>query len=476
MAYSDEELKQALQNAIARGDKEAANLIDGELQQRAAGKTDWKDLATSAARGYSKTLASTMLGGLAAKAGIEPQKIEGAVRALFPGKPSTVKGEYAENIGAGASFGPGGLPAAVVGGAGGALAKFGEKRGYNSPLAQLALWMAPTAGWSVLKALRPGAAQADARRILRETTPQDLAGANANVQAAEQRGVNLPIWQAAADNTPLRTAGESVVGHPAAEQTQAALQAQQGLGGQQWVRGLTEQNFQRLNQQPVPPAVLADIRSRIRDIARQRSFDPTSESTAAVARAEARFADPPVTNPPTLKSAGNVLDLKGELKSPYPGSPFASAPQATRGYIREAVDEAMDAVPGYTETRAHYRRTKDIAEIMAKDAARRGSNVGLNSKLEGQTGAGPTALRSLGGNVAWGALNPVRMAIENSVVRKLDAALASRDIQALERLAAEHPQLEALVNTVAQAIRSGATLPDVDLQKVLKDYSPNFGE
>jgi hypothetical protein len=476
MAYSDEELKQALQNAIAQGDKEAASLIDGELQQRVSGKTDWKDLATSAARGYSKALTSTMLGGLAAKAGIKPQKTEGIVNTLFPGKPSTVKGEYAENVGAGASFGPGGVPAAVLGGAGGALAKYGERLGADSPLAQLALWMAPTAGWSALKSLRPGAAQADARRILRETTPQDLATANANVQAAGARGINMPIWQAAAENTPLRTAGESVIGHPAAERTQAALQAQQGLGNQQWVKQITDPAFQSLNPRIVDPTVMQDIRQQIQDVARTRYLDPTSRDAAAVLQAMRLFRNPPPTNTPTVKTAGNILNLKEEIRSPPIGTPFASASEATRGSIAEAVDRAMSAVPGYKDTLSHYGRTKDIAEIMARDAARRGSNVGLNAKVEGQAGTAPTALRSLGGNMAWGILNPVRRTIENSVVRKIDAALASRDIQALERLAAENPQLEALVNTLAQGMRSGAVLPEINFEKVLKDYTPNLGE
>jgi hypothetical protein len=240
------------------------------------------------------------------------------------------------------------------------------------------------------------------------------------------------------------------------------------------LKQLTDPNFQALNPKAVDPTILAEIRRRITDVAKQRYLDPTSGDARVVSDAAQRFSNPPPTTPPTVKTVGNILSLKDELKKPPIGSSFQSATDATRGSIREAVDQAMDAVPGYTATRQHYGRTKDIAEIMSKDSALRGSRSQFSPQRSGDTSPAVTGIKGYATNVPWSMVRPTREIAENAVARAIDRSLAARDIRALERLAAEHPQWEGIIAPLAQTIRSQGVTPSLDMERTLKQYLPDY--
>lgn len=487
MAYTAEELQRARDAAKAAGDLETVALLDKELQK---GKpTDWKDVAMSGATGWAKSGLNLMAGGLAAKMGMKPSKGQSLVEKMPWHTPQTKAGEYSERMGAG-SFGPG----PVLGAAGGALSQFAKDQNAG-PVMETLAWMTPSVLGGILRSLmKTSAGQQDAARALRTTSPEDVGRARANVAAAAERGVQLPIWQAAPENSPLYRMGRGVAHNPEADNIQTSLMHQSGPAsrGQAWIREHAGPAYDAVSGRPVDPNILAEIRNRMAALSFERALDPQHPDMGVIERTMARFENPPQGGippqaqgtvlgphtgagqpyPPTVRSAGNVMSLAQDMRAPPPKSDFINASPAIRLGLKSAVDEAMAAVPGYTDASRQYGRTADIAEIMTRDAPLRGANVNPMMQAETRTSPGSLAMVGLGTNPWWSIVPLVRERLGKQAARQLDMALASSDFRELERLAGANPHAENAIRVIMQGLRSQGQTPSLNIEDLMRQYSP----
>jgi len=523
MTYTDEQLQQALARAKSRKDTEAVQLIEEELKQRSSGQTDWMDVLKSAGTGYSKALGDLIVKALAAKVGIganapivatagidkedwnkvpfalTTEKVDTALESLPWHKPATKEGEYAERIGAGASFGPGGVPAAILGGAGGALSKWGAEGDYSDPYSQMALWMLPTTAHGLLKSLfRTSAAQKDAARALTSSTPEDVGAAKALTAAGAERGVRIPMWQAAPPNSPMRKLGEGLAYNPHAEEIQKALAEQSRAipegASQAWVSEKAGPAYQAIQDMPVDPGTMQAIRDNLVAVAGRRRMASGGRDIQGVSDVIRMFQDPVQGFPPpamgtglgpftggspyipTRASVGNILDLTQDLKTPAMGKDSVNASEAARLAMKDAISRAMskDKLFGaeYGPAEQGYGAAKDVAKVVDETRGLRGANVNPLMGLETKTSPGSLAMVGLGTNPWWAIIPWVRDKLGAQAARKLDAALASSDFKAIEQLALENPHIENFVRIIAQGMRSRGQTPSLGGEELIRQYSP----